>query len=120
MRTLAILALAALVLALLLGPAQTLAQHSSLPARSPLPNLDECYARCAAETDEDEQCLCRYSCRCKLGMETACQPDDARAACPPRRMAPQRCDRPGWHRMADWMGLYSLWTDGSRYCVEGK
>lgn len=28
------------------------------------------------------------------------------------------CDRPGWWRIADWMGTIPLWTDGQRYCVE--
>jgi len=39
---------------------------------------------------------------------------------PPPLLAPPTCDRPGWHRMADWMGLHPLWTDGAAYCVVGQ
>jgi len=109
--------LAVLCVALLWGPSGSQAQYSPLPLRSPLPSLEECYATCAGASDP---CLCRRSCRCKLGLETACSPADARAECgSPHVDAPAAptCPRPGWTRLADWMGRYPLWTDGTHYCI---
>ena len=108
MRKLAVLAVA---LTVLMGSTHTMAQYSPLPTRSPLPSLEECYARCDVDFSGIHRCLCRRSVRCKLGLETACQPDDYRAECYP-------CPRPGMWRMSDWMGAYPLWTDGHSYCVE--
>ena len=40
---------------------------------------------------------------------------------PPRPTpAPPGCERPGWYRISDWMGIYPLWTDGAGYCLEGR
>jgi len=29
------------------------------------------------------------------------------------------CPPAGWTRLEDWMGRDPLWTDGTRYCIEG-
>jgi hypothetical protein len=94
MKTLGILIICALFLALTHGPAMTVAQYSPLPARSPI-----------AVRQPDGRCPPGHYC-------AAQEPRQEEAE---QTTAP--CSRPGWYRLPDWMGRYELWTDGGSYCI---
>lgn len=106
-----------------------MASHSINALTSPLspvrpPGLEDCPCACIENVIGVGHPTCNAWCVEMYELDLA--PEFVSPRIPPRSRpvppippTPQTCDRPGWHRIADWMGLYPLWTDDSRYCVEG-
>jgi len=124
-KTLTLLALIALILVLLLGLMQATAQYSPLSPVHP-PGLEDCPRACIENITSVGYPTCNAWCVEMYELDLASElisphiPRPPRPAppIPPTLPAPQACDRLGWRRMADWMGLYPLWTDGAAYCVD--
>jgi len=125
MKTLAILALCALALTLLSSGAATSAAQSPLPVQSPLParspihppGLKDCPRACIENVIGVGYPTCNAWCVETHDLDIAPEYISPRRATP--TPLPASCDRSGWHRVDDWMGIYPLWTNGASYCVEG-
>jgi hypothetical protein len=95
MKSIIILSILTVLLALLLAPSGSLAQYSPLaPPESMNEQLIRCILNGRSQADYDR-------CHTLYDEQTTCA-------------------QPGWWQMPPWMGRYPLWTDGTRYCVEGK
>ena len=112
MRRLLILGCFAALLLMVMGTG-TMAFDSPLPLRSPLRTP---YPTTSCQEERDCLFICMVAERRDPdGCYAACIPEDSALSTPTWQRS--FCDRPGWQRIADWMGLYPLWTDGSAYCV---
>jgi len=114
MKKLLLLAMLALVGAFAAGR-PTGASTSPISPIHP-PGLEACPRACIENRIGAEHPTCNAWCVETYDLDIASEYVSPRL--PPRPTpAPPGCDRPGWQRIADWMGLYPLWTDGSAYCV---
>lgn len=114
MKKLLLLAMLALVGAFVAG----YPMEASTSPISPIhpPGLEDCPRACIENRIGIGYPTCNAWCVEMYDLDIA-----AAYVSPPRPIIPTPmppdCDRPGWHRMDDWMGQYELWTDGTGYCV---